>query len=614
MKHLISRFHLAALLLVASVAAKGQNLEEGQIAFAYTGAESAYGTNKAETYNVAIHLHDAALVGAQVVGLRIPMNAKTDASDITGWLTSELKVQSKKNVVDGQEKTVSLDDVRSGFIDLTFDTPYTLTADGIYAGYTFTVNSKEDDASKAPVAVGPYVNDDAFYFFTNKTFMKWKAYGQQLECASALQVVLSGGNIASDAVGVSSVADVNIQTGQPTKTKVTVVNHGYNGVKSFECTYTLDGQTFTRSVKPSPAVKSIFGARYSFDITIPAMERQAPYPLDFTVTKVNDADNADPDASIRSHVYAFNVMPKHRAVLEEYTGTWCGWCPRGFVGMEEMNRLYPEDFIGIAYHNNDAMAWPGDYPSHVSSFPAAWLDRVAQTDAYSGDSGTNRFAIDKTWLKRCEALAPADIDVVAAWTDETHNVLRAVASVTSPLPVPDCKYQLCYILVADSLSGSGSRWTQSNYYSGASGWGTEMEFFCKADKQVEGLVFNDVIVARSSKSGIEGSLPRVLEAETTVHHTYDFDISRNSIIQDRSALRVVALLIDPQTGAILNANKTSTLLEDLSAVTAPQTEAPIESIRYFDLAGRRITLPRKGVVLEQTRRRDGSVQTAKRYF
>lgn len=598
-------------MLCLSAGTKAQETTEGQIAFAYAEGKAYIGTSKAETYNVAIHIADANLVGTRILGLRIPMRSGADVSEISGWLTSELKVQSKKNVVDGQEKSAQLSDLKNGFIDLTFDTPYTLTADGIYAGYTFTVNTKENEASLSPLTVGAQTTEDAFWLFTSKTYMKWKAYGEKMECSSALQVILQGENIHTNAVQVVSVSPINVKVGEASTTTVTVANHGSAGIRTLNMKYEVNGQQLERTMTLSPTVKALYGAQATLKLNVPSLPQQDTYEIRVTAAEVNGQDNSDPGATGIGYAYAYNLLPTHRAVLEEYTGTWCGWCPRGFVGMEEMGRLFPDDFIGIAYHNQDPMAFTTDYPSPITGFPSAWLDRVRQTDAYYGDASSG-FGIDKAWQKQCETLAPADIEVQAAWTDEAQTQIHAVATVTFPLDVFDCPYQIGYVLLADGLTGDGSSWSQANYYSGGSGWGAPMEMFVKADAHVDGLTFNDVIVDRSGKAGIEGSLPNAVTGGQPVAHSFDFNVSRNAIIQDKNQLRVVALLIDAATGAIVNANKTKTIQADASAVTAPHSEAPIERIDYFDLTGRRITLPHQGILLQQTRRADGSVVTTKR--
>lgn len=46
--------------------------------------------------------------------------------------------------------------------------------------------------------------------------------------------------------------------------------------------------------------------------------------------------------------------PKKRVVFEDVTGLWCQYCPRGIAIMEYMERIHPDDFIGISIHD-DAM-------------------------------------------------------------------------------------------------------------------------------------------------------------------------------------------------------------------------------------------------------------------
>ena len=68
-----------------------------------------------------------------------------------------------------------------------------------------------------------------------------------------------------------------------------------------------------------------------------------------------------------------NLTTQHRPLIEEYTGTWCGWCPRGFTGMEMLRETFGEDFIGVAIHNQDPMAvlTTSQYPSNIQGFPSA---------------------------------------------------------------------------------------------------------------------------------------------------------------------------------------------------------------------------------------------------
>ena len=45
---------------------------------------------------------------------------------------------------------------------------------------------------------------------------------------------------------------------------------------------------------------------------------------------------------------------ERKVVVEELTGTACGWCPRGLVGMKMLRDLYGDRFIGVAVHQFNA--------------------------------------------------------------------------------------------------------------------------------------------------------------------------------------------------------------------------------------------------------------------
>jgi len=62
---------------------------------------------------------------------------------------------------------------------------------------------------------------------------------------------------------------------------------------------------------------------------------------------------------------------------------------------------------------------------------------------------------------------------------------------------------------------------------------------------------------------LEGSIPQSFSANKDLNYAYQADISGNTLIQDKSKLQVIALLLDKNTGAILNAAKTTIALPEL---------------------------------------------------
>lgn len=76
------------------------------------------------------------------------------------------------------------------------------------------------------------------------------------------------------------------------------------------------------------------------------------------------------------------VFYAHKVLLEDFTGTWCGYCPLVAYDIEQMEAQYPEKFEAVAIHNND----PFDFNSKlrrkyeskvgVKGYPAAFTNRT----------------------------------------------------------------------------------------------------------------------------------------------------------------------------------------------------------------------------------------------
>jgi thiol-disulfide isomerase/thioredoxin len=74
-------------------------------------------------------------------------------------------------------------------------------------------------------------------------------------------------------------------------------------------------------------------------------------------------------------------------LIEDYTGTWCGWCPRMLRGIEEF--APNDDVIVIGIHNGDSMSFRLEAQMRAQfdfgGFPTGRLNRVADWNSISGD-------------------------------------------------------------------------------------------------------------------------------------------------------------------------------------------------------------------------------------
>ncbi|MBQ8097035.1 MAG: hypothetical protein IJ243_08130 [Prevotella sp.] len=616
-----SNHRFLSLALMALLSATSLQAAETEIIYSRGDSTATVGTGslKAETYDVAQHIADRALVGLKVKGLRIAFPFTTDLSAGQAWLSRELPtIKSQRR----QEADIASQDFdpKKGYTQVDFAEPYTITEEGLYVGYTFKV-AKSTTARKPLVVSGQTTQGGLFLHSSDVYRTAWHDLAADLTDI-AIQVVLEGDNISDHAAGVGYVQEFDGRTGEPNVTTVQIVNHGTQGVAAFDYTYELAGQTGSGHVELGrDKLPGIFGRSATFQLQLPAVAEKGAYPVTVDITQVDGFANDDVAHAGQGLANLYHTLPIHRSVVEEYTGTWCGYCPRGYVGLEEMNRLHPDDFIGISYHNRDPMEImsSGQFPSNVPGFPAAYIDRKASIDAFSGAMTGKVFGIDDFWQHACNVLAPAEVDVESAWTED--SVLTATALVTFPLDRADCPYEVGFILLSDGLTGTGSSWAQANYYAGETGWPSSMDTFTKGGSYVNGLTFNFVIVARSGIAGIENSLLAPIEADVTQSYNYAFDIrevkntSGDPVVQDKNNLRVVALLFDKETGYILNANKaaagTSSKTPSAIRQLARSTDKRVRSTVLYDLQGHRVAMPGHGLYLKVETLEDGTVRTGK---
>ncbi len=72
-----------------------------------------------------------------------------------------------------------------------------------------------------------------------------------------------------------------------------------------------------------------------------------------------------------------------KAVLEEFTGEWCGYCPDGAAIIRQLKVDKPDNFFAISYHISDPFEIPAgrslDNTFNSLGYPSATIDREGHT-------------------------------------------------------------------------------------------------------------------------------------------------------------------------------------------------------------------------------------------
>lgn len=270
--------------------------------------------------------------------------------------------------------------------------------------------------------------------------------------------------------------------------------------------------------------------------------------------------------------------------------------------MEYLERIHPDDFIGISIHD-DAMR-TNAYTELMSKWtgrPYITFNRYEKVNSYTGE-GEYYMAMNQT--------ASFDINVKANF-DESGNNIIVSTDVLPCLPTAENdKYEVAYVLTADGLKND--KWVQNvaaGEWDGIEGLPEEYAPFLGGVSQVSGLTFNQVAIAsKGVEYGVEGSLTVPYTVGEMQHPTVTFEnIAQHNLIQDRSKLNVCAMVIrttiDPNTKAVTksvvdNAAKCRVGNDNSETGIKELTDSADSAITgYYSLDGRRLNAPAKGVTI-----------------
>lgn len=589
----LSLFLPAALMLAFSSSAK-------TIDFTYNvdrEEPKGYGYGTLEPYYVAIRIDNPQLVGKQITGIRfsIPETGGRINPQVSAWVAPGLPegapeedsmLAFQNSVMDGNTASIS------------FPVPVQIPAEGVYAGYSLTVEELTSLSRRFPLNIATGDTPGGLYVFTPSR-NKWTDAAIVSEKISTMVVTIEG-----EFPEVS--AAVTVEEGQLVSNRsegsfrADITNYGLQPIKELTYSVGIGDKTSEHTVKLSEEIPALFGAHSFISLPAGTPDKTDYTPLTMDITTVNGLPNQSPYKTAETFVILSPVIPVNRPLVEEYTGLWCGSCPSGYVALEQGNYYYGDEFVAIAYHVNDALQTKVPQPSQPGGLPAVYINR----SKLAGPDVT----LDK-WNEIRPEQVPADIAVQIEWTDASRSALRARSRLTFINGAVNVKYSIGYILVADKLNNAA--WGQANYYSGQMNSGPFWDIFNQGGGYVYGLDFNNVPLLSTPVRGVDGSLPSNIRPFVDYQHEYTFELSEadRTLLQDPSNLRVIAVLVNSSN--IISVNSVSS---DYSrnapvaqSVDRVEDDSPVIALDYFDLMGRPLKeAPEKGPYIRLVTRQNGS--------
>lgn len=458
-----------------------------------------------------------------------------------------------------------------------------------YVGYTFTQTSSDD----YPVAIDytPSTWPGGFIGATNTSTgqMEWMNIASDYGMVG-IRLIIEGDNLPQNQASLSdfSLSASTLEAGVPSRAVIAVSNDAANAIETVGVTYTL-GESEAKTATATFSKPLTPGATGIAQIAFTPEAIGANQLLSLKVSEVNGQpyvnENAYPKTATITVIEEGSGFDRN-VVIEEKTGTWCQFCPRGIVGMEKIKADVTDGtLIPIAVHTSDPMSTTSysgiEYA--IDGAPSAMVNRnfvsIGQIDPNYND------------LKLAYEIArkdPAIAEITINSVEEDARATKFDISTRFAIDESSARYRIALVAVEDNVGP----YPQVNYYSGTNvdldGW--------ENLPNPASTIFNDVARAIKSYQGLSSSIPSTIEAGTTYSYTKGF--IDNTGIKNRANARYVAMIINSLTGRIENATSipspSSVALDNIGAA---ENEGPV---RYFNLQGQPVENPTRGQLLIRT--------------
>ncbi|MDE6818351.1 MAG: Omp28-related outer membrane protein, partial [Muribaculaceae bacterium] len=418
---------------------------------------------------------------------------------------------------------------------IELETPYVITGDTpVYFGYEFTyaaaysslgyiiVDSGEFPAYNSYIGIGTAGASVQFQNAANDMGLT------QNLCITA--DASTDAELADCANIVALSADAAGEAGKEFYVEASVLGFSIEPITSLDICYTINGVEKTVTCKldaPLEFLETDYIPFYAVtDTTGIAVEMSAK------VVGVNGKPNLmDPNATESTVI---DILPQGNGVqrmivVEEATGTWCGYCPLGYLLMEDLRKMY-DNYIGIAVHDGDSMtatSYADFIENYISGYPQCVLNRLTNVPLYNQTTQTLRvYEILHNLVSSWPAIAAIDFE---ATVNEELGTMDLTSTTTFGVSGSG-DYRLAVVLKEDGVGP----YRQTNNYYGTQGFG----IFTTTMRP--SLMYNDVAREIMDWDGIEGSLPATIEEGTA--YEYKASISTSSITGNECD--VVVMLIN----------------------------------------------------------------------
>lgn len=470
--------------------------------------------------------------GKKITAVKFKLVTTDGVSNVKAWASKNLPEKSESADVCESVDAPSTDNT------VALSTPLTVPAEGCYVGYSFY--SQGGSTASCMYWYDYPAKIAGANFRTAEDVDGWYDYSGDGYCSSLVATV-TGKYADNDVVIDSSFPEVVVTKGSVAYTSLKVTNIGTSTVSSLEYSVTdaSTGNVLKTAILDTHGLASGKSGNFAFDLgATDALELTRRM---VTVTKVNGEkiDASDYVVSVGTVKVLSQFYPR-RVVVEEGTGTWCGYCPRGIVGMEKMYEEFPDNFIGIAVHDDDEMRIGENYINLLYNFSGLPACIANRQEKYNTDP--NEYSLREI-ISAEKDRGEAQIEAKAFWKDDSKNEVTVTTTSRFAYSGNNADIKIAYAVTEDGVGP----YMQANYYNGGGleGWQGKGNYVS--------TTYNDVARGIYDYNGVAGSVPAAINVDENYNYEYTFSLPTN--VTNKDNVNIIVLLINGENGEIMNADK-----------------------------------------------------------
>lgn len=518
-----------------------------------------------------------------------------------------------------------------GPLSIKLPTTFSIPAEGALVGYSF-----DGKSSDAPVVLAgtSTAAEGLFFQYDYEGERNFESLSSIIGMSSSLQVGLDVSDCEANDAAVATDPETTTLINTDQQYPFYVTNNSAKPITQITYYFTIDGEQ-----QPEKTLTLNSPIESTQTVSLPLttkFEDEGVHTIELTLSKVNGNENVNESSSATYSVIALEKSADRISVVEEQTGTWCGWCPRGHVALELLNKQLGDKVVTLAGHftNSESQVDPmnilgdnitsqaeayADYgwvAMNLSSmlggggFPGAMFDRLIAADPYvginttKGKNGTYEFgATDLVKVIQEKIPSEADFSMTASWADDKNTDIKVDLTTTFNYDrFGSFPYGVAFVLSENGMTGKGATWKQLNYFSklagvkGASDFNNpDMAAWFKGGSYVS-TTYDNVVVQAWNPLGnaaiVDKSVTDIVKGEAI---PFSATLKVNSdLIQNYNNLTISALLVNLNSLAVVNAAKV-VLGKCAAGIEDVNSEANNNVVSRYNVNGMRINGAQKGL-------------------